>query len=305
MSAWEPAPDVAALLANLTGKGDAKEHDAIRALQAHDPDGVPAALLRHYEQSGRAGPRSAAVFFATPYARWSDDAYRLGVRALGDRSKIVKFRAAELLAFSLRPNAVPALRAASEAETDAGTRSHFLAAIDAIEARNHNYFRDREHSGMVSWEIEEIPRGGMVRILFELTPDADGYPPVSAETLWASRLPDGTFEIENTPFYVRGVSFKDAVEAEIADEGPHRFRKLARTAGHTTVRVVLMDPAQMERLTITLEHLGATWESMQSAGLLALDVPPEATYTPIFEFLKSGFDEGTWDFEEAAIRHDV
>jgi len=50
-----------------------------------------------------------------------------------------------LLAFSQNEAALPTLRE-SLSHPDEGTRGDVVAAIDAIESRNHHYFVDREHS---------------------------------------------------------------------------------------------------------------------------------------------------------------
>ena len=52
-----------------------------------------------------------------------------------------------------------------------------------------------------------------VKICFPLEPDEDGWPPVTAETLWAVELGGGLFRLDNIPFYARGVSDGDTVSA--------------------------------------------------------------------------------------------
>jgi hypothetical protein len=55
---------------------------------------------------------------------------------------------------------------------------------------------------------------GLVKIVFSLEQDEDGYPPVKTESLWAKPKADGSFELDNTPFYAQGISRKDIVAAE-------------------------------------------------------------------------------------------
>ncbi len=57
-----------------------------------------------------------------------------------------------LLAYSQR-EVLPDLRAAL-AGAPKETQEDILAAIDAIESHNHNFFVDRDHSGMVTLTIE-------------------------------------------------------------------------------------------------------------------------------------------------------
>ena len=44
-----------------------------------------------------------------------------------------------------------------------------------------------------------MPRAQGEMITFRLVHDADGYPPGDYEIMWARRLPDGTYEIDNIP----------------------------------------------------------------------------------------------------------
>jgi hypothetical protein len=49
----------------------------------------------------------------------------------------------------------------------------------------------------------------LVKIVFSLERDDDGYPPVTTESLWAKSKADGLFELYNVPFYAQGISWKD------------------------------------------------------------------------------------------------
>jgi hypothetical protein len=74
------------------------------------------------------------------------------------------------------------------------------------------------------------------RIAFELEQDEDGYPPVSAETLWATPTPEGFWRIDNIPFFVYGIAPFDIIEdarrpAHLRARGPtRRPRNAARDA---------------------------------------------------------------------------
>jgi hypothetical protein len=52
-----------------------------------------------------------------------------------------------------------------------------------------------------------------VRVLFELEKEDEDYPPVNYERLWARRLEQGLFELDNIPFFVRDISAGDVVSA--------------------------------------------------------------------------------------------
>lgn len=98
--------------------------------------------------------RASLVFHCIRYARQSDDAFRLGLEALSDKSAQVRYRACGLLAYSQRAEAIARLRPLLE-HTDARTVEDAKAAMDAIASRNHHYFVDRDHSGRSFWQVNE------------------------------------------------------------------------------------------------------------------------------------------------------
>jgi hypothetical protein len=114
------------------------------------------ALMPYFKQAyprfKTSAGRAALVFYATQYARISDDAFELGHAALKDRSKIVRNRACGLLAYSLRAQAITSLLGVM-GDADAEVRQSAKAAITAIKAQNHHLFADRTGSGKVQWVV--------------------------------------------------------------------------------------------------------------------------------------------------------
>ena len=136
-------------IASQTPRADA----AWSELRALGPAVVPF-LADAYRSAKRWQGRVALVFHAIRYARTSEAAFQLGLRALGDRSYMVRYRACMVLAYALRPDALPALEAL-RSHADARTREDAERAIDAILHRNHHYFVDRDHSGQTRWVVDE------------------------------------------------------------------------------------------------------------------------------------------------------
>lgn len=95
--------------------------------------------------------RASIMRYAGKFSRMSDVAFRMGVTATLDRSYVVRHYACALLAYSLRPTALPILSSLL-AHPDRRTVEDARAAIDAIKSKNHNFFRDRDHSGKVNWD---------------------------------------------------------------------------------------------------------------------------------------------------------
>ncbi len=145
--------DIHRLLEELDGSGSGREWSAAEELRAGLGARLPRYLLERYRSERKANARSSCVYHAIRYARDSQDAVNLGLEAVRDRSGIVRYRACMLLAYALRKDAVPPLRSALN-EVPETSRADVLAAIDAIESGNHHYFVDRDHSGLVTLNIE-------------------------------------------------------------------------------------------------------------------------------------------------------
>ena len=120
------------------------------------PSGVDAVpqLVEAYHLARAWEDRAAALTCATRFARESEPAFQLGLHALGDRSKRVRYRACALLAYSLRRDAVARLEPLVD-HPDRDTREDALAALAAICAQNHHLFMDRDRSDLVFWIVNE------------------------------------------------------------------------------------------------------------------------------------------------------
>ena len=150
-------------------------------------------------------------------------------------------------------------------------------------------------------ENQQGTDSGQVKILFTLEQDEDGYPPISVESVWARKTPDNFYEIDNISFYVRGISYKDVVNAERDDEGALYFKSVVRRAGHSTVRVIVSDLKDRDDLQKKLEDFGCSWEGSNQPSLIAVDIPPEVKLASVLQFLQHGFEQERWDYEEAFI----
>lgn len=140
----------AELLMRLDGSGSDDEWEAVEELRKLGGT-FPRLLLEKYKKARSWKERCACVYHAMRYAKESDYAVQLGLEALRDKSKVVRYRACELLAYSQRKDLLKNL----EASLASYPSSHedIRAAIDAIESENHHYFVDRDHSGKVTLTI--------------------------------------------------------------------------------------------------------------------------------------------------------
>jgi HEAT repeat protein len=84
------------------------------------------------------------------YSRTRPSVVALGIFALTDKSRIVRYHACAALAYSLQLSALIPLQELLS-HPDKETRQDAAAAIDAIQSKNHHYFADRNHSEKVFW----------------------------------------------------------------------------------------------------------------------------------------------------------
>ena len=143
-------------LAGEIAAGSPAAEAAWELLRELGPAVVPY-LAEAYPAAKRWQGRTALVFHAIRFARESDAAFALGLRALEDRSYMVRYRACMVLAYALRTDATPALEALLQ-HADARTREDAARALDAIRHQNHHFFVDQTHSGRSFWVVNETDR---------------------------------------------------------------------------------------------------------------------------------------------------
>ena len=140
----------------------------------------------------------------------------------------------------------------------------------------------------------------LVKVLFRLERDPDGYPPVDVESVWAIRQPDGSYKIDNIPFYARGAAVGDVVTAKEID-GELFVEALAQPSGNSLIRAIVHDEAEVSKLCAELKALGCDVEVY--GRLVAVDVPAAVSYTPICQLLEAGMNTDRLGFEEAVLCH--
>lgn len=141
----------------------------------------------------------------------------------------------------------------------------------------------------------------MTKVLVRLERDEDDYPPADTETLWARRLDDGTCEIDNIPFFAKGVSYRDIISI-VEKDGQAAFDTVVRHSGHSTIRVIIFDQNETDEVRRLFRDLGCSTELSHLPGLIAVDVPPREDLARVQALLQEGFDHSRWDFEEGNLR---
>ncbi|UVM48171.1 DUF4265 domain-containing protein [Pseudomonas sp. B21-015] len=140
------------------------------------------------------------------------------------------------------------------------------------------------------------------KIVFELTPDEEDYPPVSAESIWGIYQGNDTYEIDNTPYYVYGVSKGDRVQVQ--SDGNERIAiRVVKQGGHSTIRVFASDIEEKSKLIAKLQQFGAFCSSSQELSLFAVDIPEGCDFLAIDGYLSSIADGENIAYEDACLQH--
>lgn len=138
-----------------------------------------------------------------------------------------------------------------------------------------------------------------LKILFEHynTPENE----YGIESAWA--IPVGeNFKLDNILFYAPEYSLGDVVSVE--DRNGELFvNGLVQESGHSTVRVILSDKADVVPLREQLKKLGCDSEISDVSILISVDIPPEVDYSIIKNLLVEGENLSKWSYEESCIAH--
>jgi hypothetical protein len=145
-----------------------------------------------------------------------------------------------------------------------------------------------------------------VKIIFDVVDDWHKF---ATETVWSTALEDGTFQLENVPFFARSVSNKDIVAAKDGASMPE-FVDVVRRGGHSTYRMLPslenlpnFPGQQFHEIVDELRELGCLIElgEIEYVPLAAIDLAPEIDADKIFSLLKEYEKSGAIIFQ---VRHD-
>jgi hypothetical protein len=139
-----------------------------------------------------------------------------------------------------------------------------------------------------------------VKVVVTLEKDEDDYPPAGYENLWTQPVGGGLFRIDNIPFFAKSIAWGDIVSA-IPEQGLLKFKEVVKPSGHSTLRLIVYDEAEVPSVLEQFGKLGCTNEKSHIPGLIALDVPPSVSLEALRQVLDSGMEQGRWDYEAACL----
>lgn len=144
-----------------------------------------------------------------------------------------------------------------------------------------------------------------VKIYFELAQEQEGYPPDKYESLWAVEVGPGEFQVDNIPFYVRGISSGDIVAADRDVEGHLHFKSLIRSSGNSVFRLYVFDEGRVPELRKLLGGLGYESELSQIPNLIAVEISASKPIHPFLDLIVQKSEQGQLEYQEGALRHEL
>lgn len=152
------------------------------------------------------------------------------------------------------------------------------------------------------------PKDGLVLVRFQTDPESLGHG--SPERLWAKKLPSDHqyFELRNSPFFAKGVSYLDVVEAmeDPNCAGEFDYRRTISPSGHSTYRILLDKKSNAFSIWWEkLAALGCTYEYSDHGEelLYAVDVPTSTDLLVVYKILEDGEKQSVWMFDEGHCGH--
>ncbi|WP_083921587.1 DUF4265 domain-containing protein [Actinopolyspora halophila] len=129
---------------------------------------------------------------------------------------------------------------------------------------------------------KETSFGEYVKIVVPLTQDADGYPPISSESLWAEPTESCVgYSVANIPFFAPVLSCGAIVRAVPDEQGGLVFDGVIAGGGHSTVRIIFFDENSVESFKNSMKRFGCDYEVGHKETFLSVDVPPNVPYADV------------------------
>ncbi len=113
-------------------------------------------------------------------------------------------------------------------------------------------------------------------------------PEIGYENIWALPLGDGTYRLENPPFFIYDISLNDVVAAVPDEDGVLQFLNVVGRSGSRTVRArsdsLLSEPSFKSKVEVTLRGMGCQTEDHRDK-LLSINVPPATDIEKVTSYL--------------------
>ena len=126
------------------------------------------------------------------------------------------------------------------------------------------------------------------KVLFRVPSNDLDSDEADIETLWAWRLGDDKYKLDNLPFFAYSVSWEDIVFAPFDEgEGFPTFQKVIEKSGNRTIRLFFEKPyaeSRSQNMLKGLEDLGCSFERANKR-FYCLNIPPDASLESVANYL--------------------
>ncbi len=154
-------------------------------------------------------------------------------------------------------------------------------------------------------ESENKATASHIKLRVKLDQDDSGWPPVESEGIWAIKLENGNYQIDNIPWFAKNLAVDDEVKAYPDSEGVLWYAEKSNWAGHLTIRLIpLMDGTWAEKMDLvrnTFVASGITVEGLSQYGIASIDIEPGVDFPRLKLSLIDGEVKGLWSYEEGCI----
>jgi len=160
----------------------------------------------------------------------------------------------------------------------------------------------RRCQGGLDWSVEyggmAMTRESRTRLHFRLAP-VDGWPPVGVETLWCRFTDDGMYQIDNVPFFAKGIAVGDVVSASSDESGLLWFGERISSSGHSTTQLIVLENDARQALVDGLLAAGCAVETGPWPSLLAIDFPDPSAWANGHALLNASVARREIEYEDA------
>ena len=118
--------------------------------------------------------------------------------------------------------------------------------------------------------------------------------------MWAVPQGSDRYRIDNIPFYARGVSDGDVVEAHFVEDFGLRFEAVVEPSEFSTLRIAVASDDDKQPARDHFKLIGCDSEGM-NGNFFALSIP-RASLNSAMDAVRVGEAAGRWDWEERIIR---
>lgn len=128
----------------------------------------------------------------------------------------------------------------------------------------------------------------------------NGFPPIGVETLNARPREDGTFDIMNTPFFVKETAYGDVVNARRNTSGRLEFVGCVQQSSYKAISVIFLTDDVKISLLDDFDWGDCIVEFGEFPGyrMLAIAIPGTADYARIKSLLDAYESDGQLSYAE-------